>query len=92
MPCELLDFRCIFVNEIVGSAFLATVLAAILFFIFVGKTKVGFRTSVVLAIPVLLMFGLVISGFPVIYAFVTVLVGFMLAAIIQKIIGNQGFI
>ena len=86
--CDLLDFRCIFVNEIVGSAFLAVILAAIIFFIFAGKMKVGFRITFVLAIPVLLIIGSAISGFPILYAFITILVGLMLAVIIQKIIGN----
>jgi hypothetical protein len=89
MPvCELLDFRCIFVNEIVGNPFLAAVLAAIIFFIFAGKMKIGFRVTFVLAIPVLLIIGSAISGFPILYAFITMLVGLLLAVIIQKIIGN----
>lgn len=86
--CELLDFRCIFVNEIVGNAFLAAVLAAILFFMFAGKMRIGFRTTFVLAVPILLIIGSAISGFPILYAFITMLVGLMMAVIIQKIIGN----
>lgn len=88
VTCELLDFRCIFVNEIVGNAFLAAVFATIFFFIFAGKMKLGFRVTFVLAVPVLLIIGSAISGFPILYAFITMLVGLMLAVIIQKIIGN----
>lgn len=75
-------------NEIVGSGFLAAILAAIIFFMFAGKMRIGFRTTFVLAIPVLLIIGSAISGFPILYAFITMLVGLMLAFIIQKIIGN----
>ncbi len=90
MPtCELLDLRCIFVNELVGSAFLSIIVATIFFFIFSSKIKVGFRTSIVVGIPILLIFGLTLTGFSTLYAFITVLVGFMLAAILQKLIGNR---
>ena len=90
MPsCDLLDLRCIFVNELVGSAFLSIIIATIFFFIFSSKIKVGFRTSIVVAVPVLLIFGLTLTGFSALYAFITVLVGFMLAAVFQKLIGNR---
>jgi len=85
----LLDLRCIFVNELVGSAFLSIIIATIFFFIFSSKIKVGFRTSIVVAVPVLLIFGLTLTGFSALYAFITVLVGFMLAAVFQKLIGNR---
>jgi len=87
--CDLLDLRCIFVNELVGSAFLSIIIATIFFFIFSSKIKVGFRTSIVVAVPVLLIFGLTLTGFSALYAFITVLVGFMLAAVFQKLIGNR---
>lgn len=90
MPsCDLLDLRCIFVNELVGSAFLSVIIATIFFFIFSSKIKIGFRTSIVVAVPVLLIFGLTLTGFSALYAFITVLVGFMLAAVFQKLIGNR---
>ncbi len=90
MPsCDLLDIRCIFVNELVGSAFLAMIIATIFFFIFSSKIKVGFRTSIVVAVPILLIFGLTLTGFSTLYAFITVLIGFMLAAVFQKLIGNR---
>ena len=90
MPsCDLLDLRCIFVNELVGSAFLSIIIATIFFFIFSSKIKMGFRTSIVVAVPILLIFGLTLTGFSTLYAFITVLVGFMLAAVFQKLIGNR---
>ena len=90
MPsCDLLDLRCIFVNELVGSAFLSIIIATIFFFIFSSKIKVGFRTSIVVVVPILLIFGLTLTGFSTLYAFITVLVGFMLAAVFQKLIGNR---
>ncbi len=61
MACNLLDFRCIFVNELVGSAFLSIIIATMFFFIFSSKIKIGFRTSIVVAVPVLLIFGLTLT-------------------------------
>jgi len=89
MACNLLDFRCIFVNELVGSAFLSIIIATMFFFIFSSKIKIGFRTSIVVAVPVLLIFGLTLTGFSTLYAFITVLAGFLLAAVFQKLIGNR---
>ena len=87
--CDLLDLRCIFVNELVGSAFLSMIIAIIFFFIFSSKVKIGFRTSIVVAVPILLILGLTLTGFSTLYAFITVLIGFMLAAVFQKLIGNK---
>ena len=87
--CDLLNWRCIFVNELVGNAFLSIIIAAIFFFIFSSKIKMGFRTAIVVAVPVLLIFGLTLTGFSVIYAFITVILGLMLGAIFQKVIGNR---
>ena len=90
--CDLLDLKCIFVNELIGSAMLSVLLAAIIFFIFSSKLKIGFRTAFVVSIPMILLFGMMLGGFSAIYAFITVLLGFLLASIFQKLIGNQGFI
>ncbi len=87
--CDVIDFRCIFVNEIVGDAILATVLALVLYFVFASKSRLGFDTTIVLLFPLLLIFGLAFAGFSTIYAFSTVLVGLLLAVLFNKIIGNR---
>lgn len=84
--CDLLDLRCIFVNELVGSAVLSVVLTAILVFVFADKNNLGFRTTLLTSVPFLLMFGLILSSFSAIYAFITIIVGIMLGAIFMKII------
>ena len=89
MPCELLDFRCIIVNEIVGSVILAAVLAAILYFVIASKLRLGFDTTIAFAIPLLIISGLMFTGFSVIYAVITVIVGLMVAWIFQEIIRNR---
>ena len=89
MPCELLDFRCWFVNEIVGDAVLAGVIAIILYFIIASKSRMGFDTTIVLAFPVLFIFGLAIGGFSIIYAVSTILIALLIAWIFNIIIGNR---
>ncbi len=88
--CDLLDFRCIFVNEIVGDVVLAGVLAIVLYFIFASRMKMGFDTTITFLFPILLIFGLAISGFSTIFAFSTIIVGLMLAWIFNRVIGNIG--
>ena len=87
--CEILDFRCIFVSEIVGSVFLATILAMVLYFIIASKLNWGFTTTVGFLFPIILILGLTFSGFTAIMAFSTVVIGFMLAWIFNKLIGNK---
>lgn len=87
--CQVLDLRCIFVNELIGSMLLAVVIAAIFYFIFASKLRLGFDTTIAFAFPVLLLFGIAIGGLSVIMAFSTVVIGFMLAWIFNKFVGNR---
>ncbi len=88
MGCEILDFRCVFVNELIGSTILTIIIAAIFYFLIASKMKFGFDTTIALSIPILLLMGIVITGFSAIYAFATIIVGILLAWIFNKIIGN----
>lgn len=87
--CEIIDFRCIFVSEIVGSVFLATIFAVLFYFIIASKLNWGFQTTIGFGVPLLLISGLAFSGFSAIMAFMTLIVGFMLAWVFNKIIGNR---
>lgn len=86
MQCDLLDFRCIFVSELIGSAFLAVMILAIFYFIIASKLKLGFDTTIVMSLPLLLLVGLAITGFTAIMAFATILIGIMLAFLINRIL------
>jgi len=88
MGCEILDFRCVLVNELIGSTILTIIIAAIFYFIIASKMKFGFDTTIALSIPILLLLGIVFTGFSAIYAFATIIVGILLAWIFNKIIGN----
>lgn len=88
MVCDLIDFRCIIVNELIGSAILTVLLATLCYFLIAGKLKWGFDTTVYAIIPVILILGLAFTGFSAVYAFTTFIVGLMLAWLFNKIIGN----
>ena len=90
VSCEILDFRCILVNEIVGNVVLAVVLAAILYFIVTNRLKFGFDTTLAFAVPIILLAGLAIGGFSVIFAFITLITAIMVAWLFDRIIGNKG--
>lgn len=87
--CEILDFRCIFVSEIIGSVFLSIIIAMIFYFIIASKLNWGFTTTIGFLFPIVLILGLSLAGFSAIMAFLTVAVGFMLAWIFNKLIGNR---
>lgn len=88
MPCELLDLRCIFVSELIGSVVLATIIIAILYFIVAAKLRWGFDTTIAFSIPFLLILGLAITGFSIIFATATVLVSLLLAWLLSQTINK----
>ena len=87
--CEILDWRCIFVSELAGSAFLAAILALTIYFIVAARLNWGFTTTIGFLVPVILIVGLTFTGFNAILAFATIVGGFMLAWILNKLIGNR---
>jgi len=87
--CDILDFRCIIINEIVGSAVLVMLLGAILYFIFSSKIKLGFDTTMFLAFPVLLIIGLATASFSAIFAFGTIVAGLLLAIVFNRLLGGR---
>ena len=87
--CDLLDFRCIIMNELFGSVLLTLFAVAIIYFIVASKLRLGFDTTMAFAIPFMLIGGLIIGGFQALFAFLTVVVGVMVAWIFQNIIGNR---
>jgi hypothetical protein len=89
MTCDILDFRCMLVNEVIGNVFLASILFAIAYFIVASKMKLGFDTTFALAIPIILTFGLAVSGFQIMYVLLTLVAGVMLALAFLRLIGNR---
>lgn len=89
MACNILDIRCVLVNELIGSAILAMLFIVLIYFFIASKLKIGSETMFVLAIPVMAFSGLVIYGFQVIYAFITLIVGVLLAMTFLRIMGNK---
>jgi len=89
MVCDILDIKCILVNELIGNAALALILAAIGYFIIASKMKLGFDTTLVLSVPILLGLASVIIGFSAIYSIITIIAGTLLALGFNRLIGNR---
>lgn len=89
MGCDILDFRCILMNEIVGSVTLTIVLFAVFYFIIASKLRLGFDTTILFLFPTIVILGLAFGGFSIIYAFATLMVAFMVGWMLDKIIGNK---
>ena len=88
MGCELLDFRCIFMNELIGSTVLTVVIAMIVYFIIAAKNRWGFDTTIVTLFPMMLIAGLAFTGFSVMFAFATIVVALIAASLINRFLGN----
>jgi len=87
--CDILDIRCLFVSELIGSVTLTIVLFAIFYFIIASKMRFGFDTTVLFAIPILLIISLALGGFAVVYALSGFITAIILSWIFQRIIGNR---
>ncbi len=89
MGCNLLDLRCVFISEIFGNILLTVLFATLFYFIVAAKLRLGFDTTIALAFPLLLIAGLAFAGFSAVFAFSTVIIGLLIAWIINVMIGNR---
>ena len=89
VECNLLDFKCIFVNELVGSVTLAIILALIIYFVIAAKLKIGISTTLVLAVPFLLIIGMMFTGITPILAFITMISVFAIGYAVTKFLENR---
>ena len=86
MGCEILDFQCIFVSELIGSITLSILL---LYFVMASKLKFGFDTTMILAIPFALIVTLGLGGFSLTFAVIGIIAALMIAWMFDRIIGNK---
>lgn len=89
MVCDILDLRCIFVNELVGTTILTVILFSVLYFVAAIKLKWGFEMTIFLAAPIVLLFTLATGGFTQVFITMGVIAGLMIAITFNKIIGNR---
>lgn len=87
--CELLDLRCIFVSELIGNTLLAVLVVTLFYFIIASKLRWGFDNTIAFSVPLLLIAGLAMAGFSAIFAFATVIIGLLLAWILNILINNR---
>lgn len=88
MVCDIIDFRCVIVNEIVGSATLTIVLAIVAYMILATRLNFGFPTTLLIGVIGILILGLAISSFSAIIATITIIIALLIAFIFQKLIKN----
>ena len=89
MTCDILDVRCIMVNEVIGDALLAVILMAIVYFSLAVVFRWSWNTTTVLGLPLILGLGTVIYGFTAVYTIAGVVVGIFAALAINRLIGNK---
>ena len=88
MACDIIDLKCIFVNELVGNAFLAIIILTVIYLIVASKLRFGFDTTLIVGFTILLVGSLAIGNLMAIMAFGTILVGILLAIEIAAFIGK----
>ncbi len=86
--CEIIDFKCIFVNEIAGSIALAVIIFLILYFVAMSRLKMQFDTTIYFLFPIIVISSAAIGGFTAVFAFATVFAAIMLGWIINKLFSS----
>ena len=89
MVCNLLDWRCIIISELIGDVVLAFLIAILFYFVTATKLRWGFDNTIAFSIPILLIVGLAFAGFSAIYAFATVVIGLLMAWVFNIMLGNR---
>ena len=86
--CDIIDFQCVFINEIAGSFILAFLIFLILYFIAASRLKIGFDTTIFFLFPMIVITSVTVGGFVALFAFVTLAGAILIAWIINKYQGN----
>lgn len=87
--CDVLDLRCIFVNELIGSVALTGIFVVIIYFMIASKLRFGADTTLAFSIPFILLGALAVGIISPVMAFITMLVGFMAAELFTRIIAGR---
>lgn len=88
MACNLLDLKCIFVNELIGSITLTVILLIIGYFIIASKNKFGFETSMWVLCFVLLIAGIMFGNLAIFLGFISFIVAILIGIEFSNKIGN----
>ncbi len=89
MTCDILDFRCVVVNDLIGSASLALMIAGIFFFAYASYNKIGFKTTLWFSVAYFPVMAYFISGGIFLYAIMTLLVALGIALLHTRLTGNR---
>lgn len=89
MSCDILDVRCMLVNEIIGDTILTVVLGAIVYFWMAVVFKWSWNVTFIIGMPFILALTSVIYGFTAVYTVIAVVVGIFAALAILRLVGNK---
>lgn len=89
MNCDILDLRCVWVNELIGSQVLAVLIFGAFFFALCSKTRMGLKTSLWLASAVFPIVSYFIIGTSFVFAIVTFIAALSAALLHMRLVGNR---
>lgn len=88
MACNVIDIKCIFVNELVGSIILSIIILFVIYLIAASKLRFGYDTTIAVGIVVLFIGSLALGNLAGILAFATVIIGILLTVELSRLLGN----
>lgn len=89
MGCDILDVRCMMVNEIIGDPKLSILIAILAYLAIAISLKWSWNVVLVIGIPILLGLSTSIYGFSSIYTLLAMLAGLFAALALMRLIGNK---
>ena len=86
---DILDLKCIFVNELIGDPVLTILLVCLAYFIIAAKLRLGFETTIALSVPIMLIFAGIFSGFQLVYFIGGLIATIIISLAILRLLGNK---
>ena len=85
MTCDVLDIRCVLVNELIGNASISVLILVLVYFIWCIKKRIQYEVMIGLAFPIVLMTNFIFGGSFLIYILAGIGAAIMLAFLIRRL-------
>lgn len=89
MVCAITDFRCVWVNELIGDPKLAVIIAGIIFFAFASYKRLSFRTTAWVSCVFFPVVSYFVAGTTFVFALMTLVAALLLSFLHTFVIGNR---
>lgn len=89
LQCDLTDFKCVVVNELIGDPILTVILLGVALFLFASYNRWGIKTTIWTSIVFFPLVSYFVAGTGGAFAFITFFVAVIAAIVQSRIVRNS---